>query len=306
MASDLNLQKSATQLGADRQPKLQSGHSLLLQWNELPSWQQDNEFIISGYRPASESFRKSLNSLQHIHNETVNIYSHLLGAVLFAALPVYVYEKVRSQHTTAQAGDIVGFAVFFFGATVCFFLSASFHIVSNHSENVAAHWNQLDYLGIITLIWGSIVPSIYYGFYCDPNLQKMYWAVVSVLAVVCTMATLTPKFRRPTFRVYRTAMYASLGVLAMVFITHGAIIHGWQTQNHRMGLTYMLITAMLNLLGAVVYTTRIPERWYRLRYDIYGGSHQAFHFIVVFASLIHMLGLLSAFGFIHSQAHSCA
>jgi adiponectin receptor len=67
-------------------------------------------------------------------------------------------------------------------------------------------------------------------------------------------------------------------------------------------LTYMLITAMLNLLGAVVYATRIPERWYQPRYDIYGYSRH----IAVFAGLIHMFGLLSAFGFIHSQAHSCA
>jgi adiponectin receptor len=101
-------------------------------------------------------------------------------------------------------------------------------------------------------------------------------------------------------------MYASLGLSAMVFITYGLIIHGWEIQNHRMSLTYILITAMLNFLGAVVYAARIPERWYRLRYDICGCSHQIFHFIVVFASLIYMFGLLSAFAFIHSQAHLCA
>jgi len=303
MASELNLQMTTTQLVADRRPKHQSDHYLLLQWNDLPSWQKDNEFIISGYRQASGSFRESLNSLQHIHNEVVNIYSHLLGAVLFAALPIYVCVKVRN-HAIVQVGDIIGFAAFFFGATLCFFLSASFHIMSNRSEKVAAHWNQLDYLGIVILIWGSIVPSVYYGFYCDPNLQKLYGTLVSVQAAVCTIATLTPKFRCPTFRVCRTVMYASLGLSAMAFITHGVIIHGWEIQNHRMSLTYLLITAMLNLLGAAIYTARIPERWCRLRYDIYGSSHQIFHFIVLFAGLIHMFGLLSAFDFIHS--HSCA
>ena len=65
-------------------------------------------------------------------------------------------------------------------------------------------------------------------------------------------------------------MCASLGLLAMAFIAHDLIIHGWQIQNHRMSLTYMLITVMLNLLGAIVYTARILERWYQLRYDIYG------------------------------------
>ena len=92
----------------------------------------------------------------------------------------------------------------------------------------------------------------------------------------------------------------------MIFITHGLIIHGWDVQNHRMSLTSLLITGMLNVLGAVVYIARIPERWHQQRYDIYGSSHQIFHFLDVFAGLTHMFGLLSAFDFVHSQVNLCA
>ena len=129
---------------------------------------------------------------------------------------------------------------------------------------------------------------------------------VTVLAAACITATLDPQFRHPRLRPYRAAMYSGLGLSAILFISHGLAIHGWEIQNHRMSLTYMLITAMLNFLGAIVYAARIPERWYKLRYDIYGCSHQIFHFIVVFAGLIYMFGLLSAFDFIHSQAHLCS
>ena len=286
--------------------KSQSGHYLLSRWDDLPSWQQDNEFIISGYRPVSGSFWKSLGSLKHVHNEVVNIYSHLLGAVLFATLPTYVYVRVRNRHATIQIGDIFGFAAFFFGLTLCLSLSASFHIISNHSEEVAAYWNQLDYLGIVILIWTSTIPSVYYGFSCNPTLQRVYWGVVSVLAIACVLATLTRKFRHPTLRPYRTAIYALLGLSSMVFIAHGLIIHGWDVQNHRMSLTYLLITGMLNLLGAVVYIARIPERWHQHRFVIHGSSHQIFHFLVIFAGLTHMFGLLRAFDFVHSQANLCA
>ena len=55
----------------------------------------------------------------------------------------------------------------------------SFHIIANHSEKVAALGNQLDYIGVVILMWGSTIPSVYYGFYCDPELQKLYWSVVS-------------------------------------------------------------------------------------------------------------------------------
>jgi adiponectin receptor len=311
-ALDLRTERKVTnQPRADEPPctpgqgRSQSSHFPLLRWNDLPNWRQDNEYLLSGYRPSSGSFRKSLNSLQHIHNETVNIYSHLLGAALLATLSVCVYVEIRSHHIAIQVGDVLVFAAFFLGVVLCFSFSGLFHILSNHSKEVAAFWNQLDYLGIVILMWGSTVPSIYYGFYCDPNLQRLYWAVVSVFAVACAATILAPRFQHPTFRPYRTSMYVSLGLSAMVFITHGLTIYGWEIQNHRMGLSYMLTMAMLNLLGAAIYTARIPERWYQLRYDIYGCSHQVFHCIVIFAALAHMFGLLSAFGFIHSQAQSC-
>ena len=58
----------------------------------------------------------------------------------------------------------------------------SYHIVNNHSERLAVLGNQLDYLGIVILMWGAGVPSIYYGFYCDHSLQKFYWTFVSSFA----------------------------------------------------------------------------------------------------------------------------
>jgi len=101
-------------------------------------------------------------------------------------------------------------------------------------------------------------------------------------------------------------MYTGLGLSAVVFIIHGLVIHGWETQLHRMGLGWMGLMAILNLIGAATYAARIPERWYPLRHDIYGGSHQILHFMVIFAGIAHMFGLLSAFDFIHAQINPCA
>ncbi|PMD61317.1 Hly-III related protein [Hyaloscypha bicolor E] len=255
--------------------------------------------------PASGSFRQSMKSLRHIHNETVNIYSHLFGAVLFVTLPFYVYAKVYPRYVSAQLGDIIVFSTFFFGVAICFFLSASFHIVANLSECVAARGNQLDYVGVVVLMWGSTIPSIYYGFYCDPNLQVLYWLVVTILAAACVAATLDPQFRHPRLRPYRAAMYSGLGLSAIIFISHGVAIHGWEIQNHRMSLGWMGLMGGLNLIGASAYATRIPERWYPRRHDIYGSSHQILHFMVIFAGLTHMIGLLSAFDYLHTQISPC-
>ena len=68
---------------------------------------------------------KSLASLANLHNETVNIYSHLLGALLFLALPGWTYWLLSSRYATATAADYVVFSTFFYGVAICFYLSAT-------------------------------------------------------------------------------------------------------------------------------------------------------------------------------------
>ena len=151
-------------------------------------------------------------------------------------------------------------------------------------------------------MWGSIIPSVYYGFYHEPKLQKKYWLMVTILASTCAVATLHHRFHHPNFRLYRAAMYSSLGLSVICFIIHGLALHGWVIQNGRMSLSWMGLTGGLNLIGAVVYAARIPERWYPRRHDIYGNSHQILHIMVIFAGLTHLAGLLSAFHYLHTYS----
>ena len=59
---------------------------------------------------------------------------------------------------------------------------------------VAAFGNQLDYLGIVILMWGSTIPTVYYGFYCDPSLQKVYCIMVRRLSI--SVEGITGKYTR--------------------------------------------------------------------------------------------------------------
>lgn len=154
-------------------------NALTVLWDDLPSWQQDNHYIHSGYRPASGSFQKSFASLGFIHNETVNIYSHLLGAILFSIAGGLLYTFIKPRYESATLSDIRAFSCFFLGAAFCLGMSGTYHTISNHSRMVARFGNKLDYVGIVFLITGSFIPSIYYGFYCHPNLQEAYWTMVS-------------------------------------------------------------------------------------------------------------------------------
>jgi adiponectin receptor len=153
--------------------------ALTVLWDDLPSWQQDNHYIISGYRPASASFQRSFASLGYLHNESVNIYSHLLGALGFSIAGLALYSVIEPRYESASSSDIIAFGCFFAGAAACMGMSATYHAISNHSPTVASFGNKLDYVGIVSLITGSFIPSVYYGFYCHPHLQEFYWTMAS-------------------------------------------------------------------------------------------------------------------------------
>ena len=70
-------------------------------------------------------------------------------------------------------------------------------------------------------------------------------------------------------------MYACLGLSAIVFIIHGLVLYGWQTQARRMSLDRMGLMALLNLTGAYAYGARVHESLSRnvmSKADIWIGS----------------------------------
>jgi adiponectin receptor len=169
--------KAATEKIAEGEKKIEEKLTVL--WNDLPSWQQDNHYIHSGYRPASNSYIKSAKSLGYLHNETVNIYTHLIGAILALAAGILMYSELYPRYQTATLEDVFVFCCFFFGAVTCLGMSATYHTISNHSLEVSSFGNKLDYLGIVFLIWGSFIPILYYGFQRHPDLMFRYASMVS-------------------------------------------------------------------------------------------------------------------------------
>lgn len=50
----------------------------------------------------------------------------------------------------------------------------------NHSYSIAIVCNKLDYLGILVLMWGAGIPTIYYGFFCNLHLRLLYCIMVRI------------------------------------------------------------------------------------------------------------------------------
>lgn len=222
----------------------------LLKWKDLPHWQQDNHYILTHYRAASYSFLGSLPSLLYLHNEFVNIHTHLWGALYF------LYGALARNFkgpTSLQSSDYLAFLSFFAGVLVCLSISSIYHLFSNHSPRINRIGNQLDYVGIVALITGSFLPSVYYGFRCNPSLRDTYWSMILLLAVACTTLSLTPRFRTPLWRPLRAGMFVAMGLSAVFPVLHGVYLYGVPRMEQMIGLSYVVLQGAVYILGAGLY-----------------------------------------------------
>ncbi|OLN97193.1 ADIPOR-like receptor SPBC12C2.09c [Colletotrichum chlorophyti] len=275
-------------------------HALLILWDDLPTWRRDNAYIISGYRPDSNSYLASFRSLSYLHNESVNIWSHLLGALAFLVGGAFLYAVIAPRYDTASSADLVVFTCFFAGAVACLGMSATYHAISNHSPAVAKWGNKLDYSGIVFLIVGSYVPAMYYGFFCHQRLMTLYLSTIASLGLGCGMVSWLERFRTPEWRTFRAAMFVALGASGVVPVLHGLQIYGRADLEARMSLSWVVLHGLMYIFGAFLYAARWPERSSPGTFDIWGSSHQIFHFFVVLAAATHLYGMAKAFDYHHT------
>jgi adiponectin receptor len=285
-------------------------NSLLCTWEELPPWQRDNHYILSGYRRESHSIRASILSVGYLHNESVNIWSHLIGALAFGIVGATIYLLVfgsESPMTLFRAfehmplEEKISLAAFFIGAVLCLGLSTTYHTLSNHSHRVAKFGNKLDYLGIVCLISGSFAPSIYYGFYCWTDLRWRYWTMISTLSAMLAVVCLIDTFATSAWRPLRATLFVLLGLSAVFPVFHAISLHGYNHLAEQMGLNFLIMQGALYIFGAFLYAARIPERFVPGKFDIFGSSHQLFHIFVLLAAATHLVGLTKGHEYWHTE-----
>ncbi|KAF2019241.1 mPR-like GPCR protein [Aaosphaeria arxii CBS 175.79] len=272
---------------------------ILFEFHEVEAWQRDNEFLRGKYRTVSGSYIESLKSIFYLHNQTGNIYSHLIGAVISLVYAFYVGGTILNRYPTADVYDLLAFGVFLGSAFICFGLSASFHIFGNHSNEVYHTWLMFDLYGIFVLIVGTVYSGTYYGFYCEPQYWRTY--SVGIAVVVCACATLCsiPRFRAPQWRWARASVFTAIGWLGALPMTHAAQSWGIEQAHKQMGWWYLILEGLSYGSGAALYAVRFPERLRPGLFDIWGSSHQLFHVLTVCAAACHLIGLLKAFDYNH-------
>lgn len=273
----------------------------LYSWDEIPEWQKDNEHILHGYVKETQSWRELIRSLFYLHNESVNIYTHLIPAVSILLIMLFATHHVINEYPTTSAIDYIMIDLFFLGCATCLSMSSIFHAIKCHSLPIATFGNKLDYLGIVVLISTSMISILYYGFHDNSYLFYPFSALTSMFGFICGYMSLKDKFRSREWRPYRAAMFVIFGLSAVFPIVAGSFVYGVDETWERVQLKWIIWEGVLYIFGAFLYGIRIPERFAPGVFDIWGHSHQLFHVLVVAAALCHLRGLLGAYAGTHAK-----
>jgi adiponectin receptor len=254
----------------------------------LPEWLQDNEYLISGHRPPMPSFAECFKSIWSLHTETGNIWTHLIGCIAFFILAAWFLTRPKG-HIDFQ--EKLVFSFFFAGAIVCLGLSFVFHTLSCHSVPVVRLFSKLDYMGISLLIIGSFIPWIYYGFYCRREPKVTYIAMIVVVGIGAIVVSLWDKFSESRYRPLRAGVFVAMASSGIIPTVHFIYTDGMRTLIDENSFIWLVVMAGLYLLGAFLYATRTPERFFPGKCDIWFQSHQLFHLCVVVAAFTHFYGV---------------
>ncbi|OMJ30057.1 Adiponectin receptor protein 2 [Smittium culicis] len=105
-------------------------------YTQVPDWAVE-PFIFSGYRPIIPSYKSCLNSIFKIHNETGNIWSHLLGALfivsMFFVTSFYTIPRLE-KFGNVDFGSRIFIYVYLTSALFCLLASSLFHTFICHSD----------------------------------------------------------------------------------------------------------------------------------------------------------------------------
>lgn len=261
---------------------LESKTVALYDYHDVPYFLRGNPYVTSGYR-AFLSFRMCIKSLFVLSNESINIWSHLVGFFFFFYL-LLVDNLVRIPENNGTFSDHVVLTSLLIGYMISMFFSACYHLFCCHSEKVFHLWLSLDLAGISLGLCACYIPAVYYAFYCHVTWQGLYLSGVVFLTVISLAFQFHPSFLTSRWASRRLLLFCSLVAYGIGPSLHWVLLlGGWNDYSVRLFIPKVVVMYLLGILALGFYALKIPERYFPGKVNYVGSSHQWWHLFIVLA-----------------------
>ncbi|KAI1395473.1 HlyIII-domain-containing protein [Hypoxylon fuscum] len=266
----------------------------LIKYEELPVPWRINPHILGGYR-FSESKLGCVRSMFGVSNETVNIWTHALGLMVVLAIAFYFY-PASANFALYTKTDMFIAAVFFFAACKCLVCSTIWHTMNCVADQtLMERFACIDYTGISLLIAASIMTTEYTAFYCEPISRWTYLTTTAVLGIAGTILPWHPRFNGQDMAWLRVGFFVGLGATGFMPVFQIMLTRGPAWAFEFYAGSNLLKSLFVYVLGACVYASKVPERWFPGAFDYCGNAHNLWHLAVLGGILYHYVAMQDFF-----------
>jgi adiponectin receptor len=260
----------------------------------VPEWCKDNQFIKSGYRECYHGIGYYMKSIFQYHNETLNIWTHLLATIGYFVFFIYSLSDPTIRHTVdTYVVQAVVFYMLLASSITCFFWSFVMHTFFPISEPVC-HWLQrADYMGIFFNITCVYIAFVYFAFYTQVQLQLQYTCFILFVSLLFALGFVIKRgCVKPGEFKWRVSGLAVYGATIIVPIVHRLTASFDNDDYFLMELRFFLGATLLFLCGIGLYVTKFPERLYPDgRFDKLCNSHTLFHLFTLGGNILCTIGI---------------
>mmetsp|Transcript_25478 Transcript_25478/g.35757 ORF Transcript_25478/g.35757 Transcript_25478/m.35757 type:complete len:323 (+) Transcript_25478:157-1125(+) len=262
---------------------------------------EDNVYLLSGHREHTEySFWKCFVSLLELHNDTLNIWIHIFGALFMAKLCYWTLFQSPSV-SAAPFGSKFSFFLFLGACFCCYSCSAIYHWFRTYSARIYVELLMCDIIGITFQIFGCTFLLVYFEMNCFPDLQFIYLTTTIILGLATGVyVPFLVANRKTTMRTILLTLFAFTGIFVW---THHFILVGGPNEHNMMTFKYMLLAYIWIAFGMVIWKVKFPECCKPGHFDIWCSSHQIFHL----TTIISPMCLYRAYQLLHDSgvANTC-
>ena len=251
----------------------------LYDFHDLPGHLMENRFVLSNHR-AHYSIADCWRSVLFLHSETMNIWTHLVGGLIFLwnalLLPGTTHPLVRVQAALTAAG---------------FLVSVAAHTFTPYSEPMYRMLFKLDRVGVAIFLGGAVVAALSQCFRCAPLAQTVWVLAGVALATLASILNFGPSTNNRK-RVLYVVTY-SLEVLMSAFpvfverwrllANEGAYSSAAAAAVHA-NVDNAALAYLFGAIGSVFYASNLPERLKPGSFDYLPG-HSLMHIFSVMATL---------------------
>jgi predicted membrane channel-forming protein YqfA (hemolysin III family) len=261
-----------------------------LKFNQVPPLFVE-PYILNGFRSIHQPWSYYWKSLFHKHNETINVWSHLIGILYMGHLLIYYYSRLNFFENAHSWPFVVSLCT----AILMFICSAFAHLLHSKSEPIHMTCFLIDFIGVSLHGFGSGFLQIYY---CAPQwyyekIQSHYVFILLILGILACFLNCFAQYyyQRPYPPMKRICQFFPCGVLWVFSITPLCIRLYSSNILLNPSLVCHLAQIILFVIGAILFAFDIPQRFWPGTFDFIGQGHHLFHLCIYLVTVCQMHGV---------------